>query len=244
MRPFTIITPTGDRPEPFKLCLQYVLRQSILPTEWIIVDDGQIPTEVPSLPFIKYIRRERKTTDGKHTLPSQMQEALNHINTEHMIIFEDDDWYCPTYCEKMLSLFDTNSNSILIGQGQSVYYHIPLQKYYDIGNKDRASWCQTGFRLACIPFIQEQCLNKTNPFIDLRVWKNVKSRFLLLNRDPMCVGIKGLPGRTSNATIGHRGTHPHYKPDPSLSRLYSLIGEDVKLYEKFFAVNQTTPNTK
>ena len=97
MEPYTIITPTGDRPITFALCCQYVQRQTVPPTEWIVVDDGKEPMSVPSLPWIKYVRRQNREFP-KHSLTKQMVKALQYVTTDRVVIIEDDDWYSPDYC--------------------------------------------------------------------------------------------------------------------------------------------------
>ncbi len=248
MEPFTIITPTGDRPETFALCCQYMIRQTVLPAEWIIIDDGVLNKQhVPPFPTetkVTYLRRYRKQSDPVHTLPAQMIVAVQYVNTNRILIVEDDDWYRPDYCERMMEMFDEHPTAQLIGQGQAVYYHIPLRKCFQMVNADRASFCQTGFRSSLIPQVHKACQREDDPFIDMRLWKGTKDKFLLLNKPPMCVGIKGMPGRICMRTIGHRGTHPGFKPDPDGSKLKSLIGNDVKLYEKFQGVGESTPTGK
>ena len=247
MNAFTVITPTGDRPEPFKLCCHYMQRQSVSPTEWIIVDDGAIPTPPPDFPFVKYIRRINTLSEDTHTLPLQMIEAIKHVTTDKIIMFEDDDWYCADYFERMLKLFEEHPKAKLIGQGQAVYYHIPYRKCFQLVNIDRASLCQSAFRAELIPSIFHICSTINNPFIDIMLWQSGKGskhrdeKYLLKGPAPMCVGIKGLPGRVSIKTIGHKGTHRNFKPDPTFSKLRELIGNDVSLYEKFEYVRHSTP---
>lgn len=247
---FTVITPTGDRPMPFQLCCYYMERQSIKPTEWIIVDDGVTPTTPPDLPFVKYIRRINNQPIGEHTLPLQMIEALQHVTTDKIIMFEDDDWYCPDYFEKMLKLFEENPKAQLIGQGQAVYYHVPFRKCFELVNSDRASMCQSAFTSAFIPAIIKICQTIKTPFVDAVMWQSQKGskhrceRFLLLDTPPMCVGIKGLPGRVCSTTIGHKGIHPKFKPDPHFSRLRDFIGDDVSLYLNVRHVSSRAPKQR
>ena len=231
---FSVITPTGDRPVPFQLCTHFMQRQTLKPDEWIVVDDGAVPIPMPSdTPFLKYIRRQSTPQKNVHTLPVQMIEALSSVTTDIVIMMEDDDWYCADYLEKMIKLFDQYKGVSLIGQGESVYYHIPLKKYMYVNNRDRASFCQTGFRSELIPALTEICKASRDPFIDLKLWRGTKDKFLLLGEKLMCVGMKGLEGRGNQWTIGRKGLHPRYKPDYGLELLGELIGEDVLLYEKF-----------
>ena len=176
-----------------------------------------------------------------------MIEALQHVTTNKIIMFEDDDWYCIDYFERMLKLFEQHPKAKLIGQGQAVYYHIPFKKCFQLTNVDRASLCQTAFRMELIPSIVHICKTINNPFVDLVLWqlkkgsKYSKERYLLTDVPPMCVGIKGLPGRVCIKTIGHKGLHSKFKPDPTLSKLREFIGKDVYLYEKFMHVHHSTP---
>jgi glycosyltransferase involved in cell wall biosynthesis len=245
MKPFTIITPTGDRPEAFALCWKYVNRQTIWPAEWIIVDDGvtgwqDIPlSNIPT----KVIRRVRGPNDPAHTLPVQMLEALLHVTTDYVLIFEDDDWYREDYCERMMKMFDSHPNAQLIGQGQAIYYHVPMARIMRMKNADRASLCQTGFRSSLIPSVNEACFHATDPFIDLKLWYALKvsEKFLLLDQPRMCVGIKGLPGRQNSKTIGINWQHPSYKPDPDGSQFQELIGNDVNDYKCFRTLPDVPP---
>lgn len=233
MQPFTVITPTGDRPEPFSLCCLYMERQTVKPKEWIIVDDGQIETIPPHGSYVNYVRRVNTISREKHTLPFQMIEALRHVTTSRVVIIEDDDWYCQNYLEEMMNMFDKHGAAWLIGQGQAIYYHVRYRRYYEINNMDRASFCQTGFRSEFIPNVLSVCQKTKVPFIDLQLWFGTKRKFLLIGTNPMCIGIKGMPGRITETTIGHKGTHPGFKEDSDLSKLQSYIGNDAFLYEKY-----------
>ena len=232
---FTAITPTGDRPVAFRLCQLYMSRQTIKPVEWIVIDDGRTPLEPPKdIPFLKYIRRERQPSDPIHTLRLQMIEALKYVTTERVLIMEDDDWYDPNYFNVMLGLLKEYD---LVGQGDAVYYHIIHKRYHFCKNKGRASWCQTGFRSFVIPKVVRICQLGIDPFLDLSVWRipDVRKRVLLGER-PLCVGIKGLPGR-QGTTMGW--THPLvFTLDVDGKMLPHLIGEDSGLYSEFQGVKE------
>jgi hypothetical protein len=227
---FTIITPTGDRPLPFELCCKYILRQTVQPTEWIVVDDGDVPTTIPNFPWIKHIIREKIKGEPKHSLRPQMIEALHHVTTDRVLIIEDDDWYSPKHCETLLNTLKTFD---LTGQINCVYYHIPCKCYFLCKNKDRASWCQTGFHSSLIPRILEVCNLLYDPFIDLHVWRmgNVNKGIVDPSILPLCIGMKGLPGR-QGTTMGW--TRPHmFTKDLDGSILRAYIGDDADLYRRF-----------
>lgn len=241
MEPFTIITPTGDRREVFRFCLRYIERQTVPVPEWIIVDDGgeplRLPTSIQNIYGLKYVRRERNPADPSHTLPVQLLEALKHVTTDRVLVMEDDDWYRADYCERMMEMFEAHSDAMVLGQGQAVYYHIPLRKCFQMVNRDRASLCQTGFRSAAIEKLTQGIFqHSSDPFVDLHLWRSSGlPHFLLLDVPPMCVGLKGLPGRIPKETMGHWGTARGYKSDPDGFKLRQLIGmEDAVMYEKYY----------
>lgn len=224
MSDFTVITPTGDRPEAFKICCEMMRKQTVKPTKWLIVDDGDSKLELPDFPFIQYVKRERKETG--HTLPYQMKEAIKYVETYKIIIMEDDDWYDKSYLEVMGSLIGKYD---IVGQVDSVYYRVPDKTWLRHENKRHCSLCQTGFTKKLFPIILSQ--DNKNPYLDLSLWKNKlkTTKYLMSNRKDLCIGIKGLPGRVG-VSAGHRSSHPRFTKDVDLSVLKSFIGEDVKYY--------------
>jgi hypothetical protein len=82
MKHFTVITPTGDRPETFALCERYLYRQTLKPSKWIVVDDGiKYTTMGGGFKDVVYIKRQASIEPEKHTLPLQMMEALKRVDT-------------------------------------------------------------------------------------------------------------------------------------------------------------------
>lgn len=238
----TAITPTGDRPEAFALCCMYMARQTRLPDRWLIIDDGKTPlfqvsTPIPSIKGIDifYVRRVRQPHELAHTLPAQLEQALDYAGERGpFLIIEDDDWYSPMYCERMESMFIQFPGVQLVGQAPAIYYHVGARRIFRLRNKDHASLCQTGFHSGCKEIVQTICKNATTPFIDLELWKQPLFKHIFPPIPVSCVGIKGMPGRTNNATIGHRPDYPRYQSDADLAQLRELIGEDVVNYEKFY----------
>ena len=94
----TLITPTGDRPDAFALCQQYMLAQDYPgDVRWIIVDDGVTATPVT-------FEREGWTVDVLRPEPMPRSQARNllagmgHVAPGGRVaIIEDDDIYAPEY---------------------------------------------------------------------------------------------------------------------------------------------------
>jgi len=232
--PFTIITPTGDRPIPFALCCQYVQRQTVLPAEWIVVDDGREgPTQVPDLPWVKYIRRQNREFPN-HSLTMQMVRALQEVTTDHVIIMEDDDWYSPNYCEYMLGLLRGRD---IAGIGNTVYYNVPERRYFVHDNREHSAWCNTAFHRRLFPKIQQtaqDCHRRNYPYMDLTLWRNGKgwSKRLDLSNPKITIGIKGMPGRLGTCS-GHRSTDRFTQDTHTCRFLRRTIGDDVGLYTPY-----------
>lgn len=231
-----VITPTGDRHRVFELCCKYVSRQVRQPDEWIIVDDGAVPTDKPQLPYARYVRRRKNRDESRrHTLPMQMIEALIHTSSTYVAIMEDDDWYREDYLSTVFDLL-SESNYELVGYGNTVYYNVPQRRYFVHDNRQHASWQQTAFNAVLIPAVIQQCRScfaRNDPYVDLRLWRTLQCcKKLLLDVPYTSVGMKGLPGRQGTCS-GHRSTGAFKQDDEKLSFLQSLIGADVSCYEEF-----------
>lgn len=229
---YTIITPTGDRPEAFHLCSEYVKRQTVNPTQWIVVDDGMDALDLSALnlPYLCYIRRQRSQYDPSHTLPVQILAALQRVNTDYVVIMEDDDWYSPFYCERMLNKLIEGKGYFLVGQGETIYYHLS-GRYMINKNQQHASFCQTAFRSSILNRIESAC-NRCyrSPFLDLEIWKSKVAKNIFTG-EPLCIGIKGMPGR-EGTTKGWDKKYPRYSKDKNFQFLEKYIGSDVLQYKK------------
>src|ERR1039457_5288313 len=136
----TAITATGDRPDAFDLCWRWMQRQTVIPVQWIVVDDGKVATDVtgwyPRL-CTDYIRREPGTYERGHTLPENLLKAIPLVKTKGVVFFEDDEYYFPTYIETMERWL--RSGRSVVGQAHSLYYRITDRKWRMCDNTAHAS---------------------------------------------------------------------------------------------------------
>lgn len=240
----TVITPTGDRFAAFNRCIQWVLTQTVMPSQWIIVDDGTIPlTDAMQLPkWATYVRRERKPTDPPHTLSSNLLSAIDHIENDKILIMEDDDWYAPNYIEFMLPYFD---QADMIATNRITYYHL-LGRVWKQGKPAKHSaLAQTGFTQKAIPQLKRVCEMdnweiREKGLVDRYWWHSFEGTQLLIQEPPLLhAGFKGLFGRKGLAE-GHEHTSWGYKKDDDYTFLKSIIGDDIVFY-KFWADGQNKP---
>jgi hypothetical protein len=148
----TVITCTGDRPEAFNLCKYWLSRQTVQPTQWIVVDDGKVPMNPPD--NCQYIRREPKETDPPHTLCLNLLEALEKVKGGYIVIFEDDDWYSPKYIETMLGFLNHYD---MVGVGSLVFYSLRHPGWNYRPKSKQPPLYQTVFNQNVIPFMKHLC---------------------------------------------------------------------------------------
>ncbi|MHA1225226.1 MAG: glycosyltransferase [Candidatus Hodarchaeales archaeon] len=225
----TAITPTGDRPLAFALCQQWMRHQTRQPDQWIVVDDGKKPMK-PSM-LMQYVRREPQPSDPKHTLILNLKKAMPLINGDKIMIIEDDEYYAPEYIAKMALGLDRYE---VVGIGKSKYYHLPSGGYFKIGNTTHASLAETGFRSSFLPEFKA-LLDRNNVYLDFDLWKKISKKgrgfiFLDDDRNPLYVGMKGLPGRTGIGR-GHDPTfYKKYPQDKDRAVLKKWIPKDYNIY--------------
>lgn len=254
----TCITCTGDRPETFALCKRWIVNQTVKPIQWIIVDDGINPIEVPNLPYVNYIRREPKQADPQHTMILNMQEAVKHIIGDKILFWEDDEYYAPDYIFEMSKLMDVYE---VVGIGRSKYYYLPGKTYYSHNNMGHASLAQTGFRRSFLP--EFNSILPGDSFLDIRIWniinpgethlketgkheyvsKNGRG-FIFNDKDKsLYVGMKGMPGRKGIGS-GHKGIGPEDTPEYNVLHGWIPNEDDFKIYSKLDFSSFSRPVTR
>ena len=245
----TVVTLTGDRPQAFSLCRLWMSRQTRIPDQWIVVDDGKVP--IMPTNEMQYVRRQPKSDDPKYTMLLNMRTALPLVVGKKIMIMEDDEWYSFRYVEEMARRLDKYE---VVGIARSKYYHLPSGRYLRHSNMDHASLAQTAFRSSFLPEVAK--LLEGDNFLDIRIWKKVdkidkfqsgEKYFAAKERevgdgqgllfddgngeDGSClyVGIKGLPGRPGIG-VGHRH-HGGYLQDTSDRKmLQKWIPGDYQIY--------------
>lgn len=222
----TIITPTGDRPLAFALCQNWVRKQTLQPDQWIVIDDGKIPTK----PFVsvQYVRREPRPDDPQQTLILNLKTAVPLIKGDKVMIIEDDEYYAPEYLEEMALRLDQHE---VAGIARAKYYHLPTGGYQQIANTKHSSLAQTGFRSSFVPKFSE--IWEGDPSLDMRIWQKVGQNQGLLFVDafkPLYLGIKGLPGRMGIG-VGHNPSfYRNFKDDADRAILRKWVPQDYQIY--------------
>ena len=238
----TAITPTGDRPLPFTLCQYWMIKQTLKINQWIVVDDGKIPTE-PKV-GMEYIRREPQPDDPERTLIENLRAAIPYIRGNKIIIIEDDEYYASGYIEEMSSKLDRFE---IVGIGRSKYYHLLSGHYSHLANTRQASFAQMAFRRSFLAEFKGFLTGEL--YLDMRIWRSVeraRTHLFYDDKNPLYVGMKGMPGRHGIGG-GHDVSHHIYKDkkrDESREILKKWIPneEDYNIYMAIASGNLTEEN--
>ena len=228
----TLITATGDRPQAFRLCEFWMSRQTCAgPVQWIVVDDGQIPTKVRR--GQQYIRREPRKGDPRHTMCANLRQAWKHVKHDNILIIEDDDYYAPNYIETMLLWL---REAELVGEVGAKYYFVRTRQFRVFTEHEHASLCRSGFRRSVLPLVQK--LSSGDDWrLDLKMWSQWKGSKYLRRESSggraISVSMKGMPGR---AGVTHR-ISPNWimKDDRDLGQLQEWLGCDHEYYLPYLA---------
>ena len=90
-RPLYVITPTGDRPDTFSMCVEYVNRQTVKPDMWLVVDDGKSDTTAPLLSGASVPHRLIRRAPGEgNTLLANLGAALEVVPDSALVCVMED----------------------------------------------------------------------------------------------------------------------------------------------------------
>ncbi len=224
----TCLTAHCDRPEAWTICEKYMARQSRAPDQWLVIDSSESPT-VPTIPCDYHHK-----PDIPHMRDKVIWAIQNNLITGDGIVWwENDDWYSPVWiewCEKCLGLYD------IVGQGNALYYNVGQRWWSDCKNTRHASLCQTAIRREMLPFLLNLMKGYDNQFFDTRLWRLDKRRHLDLPNEAgkLVIGIKGMPGKLGYSNEHRTDIPKDVNLDPSLLRLWKLIGADAASYLPFY----------
>lgn len=109
MVPISACIPTKDRPEELKKCIKSLLAQTTLPSEIIIIDDGQLDVApfreiIEPRTNFKYFRKDKPSLSASRNLAKEI--ALNDL-----ILFLDDDVVLtPDFIQNIYKIFEEDIN--------------------------------------------------------------------------------------------------------------------------------------
>lgn len=220
----TALTCAVHRPEAWRLCELYMSRQTVKPHQWIVLDDD-LPKTVCTMGQDYIHCPEFK---GPCSMAFKVWFAITEklIRGDVLVFIENDDWYSPVYLDRVCREIDGYD---LAGEGRAIYYNVRYRRWCEHNNEQHSSLCSTAIKTTSAQHVLD-ALDPGNPFLDERLWRNspVSKNIYLPKIQRMVVGIKGMPGPVGLGD-GHGETGT---PDPDLSKLRTLIGDDTAFYEQ------------
>lgn len=223
----TLITPTGDRQEAFALCERWIANQRYTGDfTWIVADDGVDPTACTMGQQV--IRRQ----PGKgHTLCAQLRDVLPLVETDLILIIEDDEYYGPDYLSTMVGQLE---HADLVGERASKYYFPTQRKWMQYPAWHHVALCRMGWRRSVLPTAIAAVTGTDHRSVDLRIWNAwTGSRRVWIDTVGdmrLSVGIKGMPGRACGVNRPPVGSHD----DPNGEKLRQMLGNDADVYLQMY----------
>ncbi len=239
----TAITPTGDRLHQFAICYELMMRQTVKPDRWIIVDDGVRKLENivdGKINNMEIMLLRRNASPGRITLKENILAALEKINIgDKVIFFEDDDFYPDTYIEAMSQLLD---NYKVVGGLLRKYYNLNYQAYWEFSRSLYGTLSSTAFKAEEKTFnvFRKVCSNGYGHEVDIEFLNTVKaegiSNFLHSNPMAQVIGVKGWnTGRRGAVATTHKRRYRKYIYDTNFKCLncyFSIFSEKYKSFIK------------
>lgn len=141
-----LLTPTGDRPECLALLARHIAVQTYKEQmAWIIVDDGEVESPIPTMPkkvWADKMRPQWRKGTGSSTQARNMQAGLTQIPPDaKLLILEDDDAYLPHHVENIVACLN---GSELVGERASCYYNVASSRFRRLVSIKHASMASVG----------------------------------------------------------------------------------------------------
>ena len=124
----SIIIPTYNRPRELTDCIESLLAQSVLPTEIIVVDDGNlpgIPLEAQCLQAGVDCRYHKKSSPG---LTESRNAGIRMAEGDILFFLDDDVVLRPNYLEAILQVYRDHEGGPIGGVGGLIENTPPLRK--------------------------------------------------------------------------------------------------------------------
>jgi glycosyltransferase involved in cell wall biosynthesis len=139
---YVVITPVRDEEEHLPSTIESMIRQTILPQQWVIVDDGSrdatgkiIGDYAARFPWIRAVHRAdrgfRKAGGGVVDAFNDGYRALDGSDWEFVVKFDGDLTFDPDYFEKCIDEF-TRDPKLGVGGGVICYVENGVKRFEEV----------------------------------------------------------------------------------------------------------------
>ena len=173
-RRYCLITPCRDEAKYARVTLDAILKQTVLPALWIIVDDGS-KDETPQIlaeyaakaPFIKVIRRadrgDRKLGGGVIEAFDEGYATINPADFDYVCKLDLDLDIPPRYFEALMERMEANPR---IGTCSG-------KPYMDLNGKLVSEMCGDENSVGMIKFYRTECFTQIGGFVRMLMWDGI-----------------------------------------------------------------------
>lgn len=203
-------------------------RQTRQPDEWVVSVDGGYERYEFTMGQTVVLRRP--VLDTKHSMCENLMACLSIAKGDIIFIVEDDDWYGPTYIERLAAVLEGDLSLILAGAVPARAFNLRYQGVFMQGaGGDRANLGATAMRRAAIPTLTA-AIAAGRVILDGLLWHEfnavLKGRYVE-NSDPVLyAGMKAMPGAAGITRLHRRDR----RSEGAVEVLRQWIGEDVECY--------------
>lgn len=149
---FSIAIPTYNRQKDLNICLNSILKQTLLPFEILIIDDGDLPQNfiniekkkflAKNINFVYYKKNHQIERKG---LSESKNKIIESVNNNIFFILDDDLILDSDFCAKIIKIWENNNKKKLIGIGGFIKNNRKknkLEKLYNyiFGLRSKIKW--------------------------------------------------------------------------------------------------------
>lgn len=159
---FTVIIPTYRREEDLNNCLASVLRQTLLPSAVLVIDDDALPEDYVAAWRDKFAARDATFTHyrkdhvvERRGLSESKNRALTLVTTPVFFVFDDDVVLEAEFCERVMAVWEERGEDAeLIGVGGVISNHRPrtrreklFHRFFGLGSAEAWDVNPVGFQV-------------------------------------------------------------------------------------------------
>lgn len=163
-------------------------------------------------------------------------DKLRERNIDVIFLWEDDDFYSPTYIESQLTAWVSAGKPDLFGLRSTIYYHIRERGFYTMYHEQMSTAMCTLIK----PDLTFDWPVDSEPYLDSWLFNRTGLQYKLWQPEsPICIGIKhgvGLTGGGSHVDGLERFTQPPMgTPDPEMKWISEHVdSESLEFYKNYF----------
>jgi hypothetical protein len=162
---------------------------------------------------------------------ANMKALVDSVDTQYIVIIEDDDWYSAKYLAHMVKYLEF-SGAYMMGIDPTVYYHIKTERRAILRSRKHCSMFTTVGRSYLIRNLVKLIPDEVDGVqSDMWMWRKAQEDHIPVVSTvvPLAVGIKHGMGKCLGQ--GHNPNLSGYRADQK-AEVRCIFGDDMQFYKK------------